>query len=228
MIAEALRLDVERHARRAMTSNPLLRCAAAGEIGAAAVGRYLASLRYLLAITQDHLRRARDLARAAGHDALADHFDQKIVEEAGHDRWASQDLVVLSAGGGLSRAPDPVPSVVELAEFNLATIERDPRDYLAYVLWAEYFTVLVGSAFIRELVEHCGIDPNALTCLARHVELDQEHTDDGLDFIDRFVDDPARLAPMRDVLLSVVEIFDRATEEMLGASAETLPRRAVG
>lgn len=228
MIAEALRLEVEQHARRAMTSNPILRSAAVGEIGPEVVGRYLASLRYLLAITQDHLRRARDLARARGLDALAGYFEQKIVEERGHDRWASQDLVVLTATGGLPQPPDPVPAIVDLANFICATIERDPRDYLSYVLWAEYFTVLVGGAFIKELVEHCGIDPNALTCLARHVELDQEHTDEGLDFIDRFVDEPNRLARMRQVLLEVVVTFDRACVEMLGSSAQRVPQRAVG
>jgi hypothetical protein len=228
MIAEALRLEVERHAHRAIQFNPMLRSAAAGEVGPDAVGRYLASLQYLLAITQDHLRRARDIARARGFDSLAEYFEQKIVEERGHDRWASQDLVVLSANGGLPQPPDPVPAIVELATFIHATIDHDPRDYLSYVLWAEYFTVLVGGAFIRELVEHCGIDPNALTCLARHVELDQEHTDEGLDFIDRFVDDPGRLAQMRQVLLDVVARFDRACEEMLGSTAHRMPRRAVG
>lgn len=228
MIAEALRIEVERHARRCIAHHPMLQRAAAGQVGPDTVGRYLASLRYMLAITQDHLRRARDLASARGLAALAEHLDQKIVEERGHDRWASQDLVVLSATGGRPQSSDPVPAIVELARFIEATIEEDPRDYLAYVLWAEYFTVLVGGVFIERLVTRCGIDPAALSCLARHVELDQEHTDDGLDFIDRFVDEPARLNRLRDVLAQVVTIFDRAAVEMLGPELEEVPQRAVG
>lgn len=215
MIADSLRLEVEAHARRVLASSELLRRASVGEVGVVIVGRYLASLRFLLEQTQAHLGRARDRARDLESVALARYFEQKLEEERGHDHWAAQDLRVLMDGGRIGGAFAPVPAILELAHFIESTIDDDPRDYLAYVLWAEYFTVLVGGVFVNELVGRCGIDGNALTCLARHVELDADHADEGLDAIDRLIDDPARLRKMLAVVQLAGALFDRACDQML-------------
>lgn len=229
MIADALALEVHAHARRTLADNPVLRKARVGKVAPDVVARYLASLAFLLRETQDHFRRARDRARACGDLSLARHYDRKIVEERGHDRWAAADLRFLV---GLEAAEHfvPVAAIEALAKANAALVEHDPADYLAYVLWAEQFTVLVGGVFIQELVVRCGVDPSALTCLSRHVELDADHADEGLEAIDRLVEDPARLEPMRQVILRTAALFDRACEQMLQPSvpAEAWTQAAVG
>lgn len=229
MIADALRLEIHAHARRTLESNPVLRRARSGQVDADVVARYLASLEFLLRETQLHFRRARDTARATGALALARHFEQKLVEERGHDRWAAADLIAL-VGDASAASFVPVAAIAELARANAELVEREPADYLAYVLWAEAFTVLVGGVFIRELVGRCGIKAEALTCLANHVELDEDHADEGCEAIDRLVDDPARLEPMRAVVLTAARHFDRACEQMLEPAlpGHAWPQRAVG
>ena len=189
--------------------------AASGELPAAAIERYLASLRHVVAHSPKGLRRAADLALLQGRDELATYLEHKCHEEAGHDVWATADLGVLRTAFSRQEQEGPAPAVVELTSFLDDTIERDPALYLAYTVWAEYFTVLAGADLLRYLVERCGVPPSALTCLSNHIELDQEHADEGLEMVDDLVDDPRKLAEMRAVLRRTIELFDRSCLEML-------------
>ena len=73
----------------------------------------------------------------------------------------------------------------------------------------------MGGELIAGLVEQCGIPHDALTCVAKHVVLDEEHASEGLDAVDTFVTDPRMLSELRAVLLRKMSLFDRACAEMV-------------
>lgn len=220
MIADALRLEIEAHAQRGRMGNPLFVHAAAGTMTPAAVGRYLVALHYMVERTPPNIARARDRARAAGLEALADYYAKKFLEEDGHQLWSAADLEVFRETFGIPIEPTPVPAIVELADYLRELIDREPVLYVPYLLFVEYITVLTGGELVRLLVERCGVPAEALTCASNHVELDQEHTDEGLDVIDALVDDPRMLEPLRRVLRKSMDLFDRASEQMVGSAAE--------
>src|SRR5690349_12074738 len=90
MIADALRLEIERYAVRMRRNNPLYSRAAAGTLTAEHLTRYLTAIHSLVSHTPIHLHRAERAALAEGDDALAAHYRAKRGEEAGHDKWAEQ------------------------------------------------------------------------------------------------------------------------------------------
>ena len=215
MIGNALRYEIECHAVRARASNPLFRAAMKGGVTPPSIERYLASLRYVVASSFPNLSRAAARSRALGREELANYFARKASEERGHDEWAEDDLRSLRSRFVVMGDDEPVTSIVALMRFCEETIDRDPALYLAYVFWAEYFVTLVGGDLVRALVEHCGLPAAALTCLAKHVELDQEHADDDIDVIDGLITDPTMLVPLRAVIHRTTLLFDRACNEML-------------
>ncbi|HTJ85223.1 MAG TPA: hypothetical protein VL400_26080 [Polyangiaceae bacterium] len=189
--------------------------AASGRLGADVVARYLVSLRHLVGNTVPTLVHAERAAKAAGDVALASHFALKRREEAGHDRWADHDIEVLAKQLGERFIGGPARAIRDLLADNLDAIDAEPRTYLAYMLWAEYFTVLAGGPFAKYVVERCGIPSEAMTCLARHAELDADHATEGMDVIDRLVTDPGLLRPLRASMRRAMNHFDRFCDELL-------------
>jgi hypothetical protein len=84
-----------------------------------------------------------------------------------------------------------------------------------YVFWAETFTTLAAGDLVRALIERCGVPSAALTCLARHVELDREHSDNGLRVLNQLAGDPGSLPRMQHVLRRTMALFDRMCEQVL-------------
>src|SRR5512135_895666 len=93
MIAAALHVQIERYAAVARQSNPLFTKAADGTMTTSTIARYLANVLFLIRHTPLHLTLAADKARSVGNLALAGHFEHKLAEETGHDRWAEKDLL---------------------------------------------------------------------------------------------------------------------------------------
>lgn len=220
MIADALRYEVELHAHRLRVDNRFLRLAREGAVEPRAIGRYLVALRFMIGNTPPNLRLAAKRAADEGRTDLASYYAEKCQEEDGHERWAEDDLAAFVAEFGFRPQPEPVPAFVELQRMLHSTIELDPVLYLSYVFWAEYFVVLVGGEFIECLVQRCGLPPQTLTCLAKHVVLDEGHTDENIANIDRLVSEPRYLEPMRATLRTAMALFDRATEQMLESQLE--------
>jgi hypothetical protein len=167
----------------------------------------------MVAATPDMLSHAARCARRDGQFALAAHYDQKLVEEFGHEAWAQADITRLSTLGSVAGAPAQVTS--QLLEFLRNSISKDACSYMAYMLFAEYFTVLVGDELIRHLVERCGIPVDAMTCVAKHVDIDRDHTDEGLDAIDTLVTEPSSINALRGVLQMSFMYFDQLGQELV-------------
>jgi hypothetical protein len=213
MIADALRTDIETYSARAR-SNPIYQRALAGTLGRDEVAVYLGNILHLLRHTPLYLARAHRRAVERGDGALAMFFEEKLREEVGHDEWAVTDLTHLQAGGdGLT--PGPVmPALSALLDYLARTIDEDPTLYLAYILFAEYFTVLEAPEWLALLEERCGIPKAFMSAVGNHAELDKDHVAEGLDAIDALVTDPRYLAPMRRALHESITRFDRFLAEV--------------
>ncbi len=120
-----------------------------GKLSARSVALYLESLRYLFRNSQRNLEVAAAKARDLGDQALSQYFARKAAEEKGHELWAIDDLARFpeSVVSGLR----PSPAILGLVELQRTLIEEHPVCFVAYALWAEYFTVLVGDEWLDGL-----------------------------------------------------------------------------
>ena len=64
--------------------------------------------------------------------------------------------------------------MVAVRDLERAIVAR-PASYLAYILFAEYITVLMGPVWVDALREHCAVPAEALSVVSRHADLDREH-----------------------------------------------------
>jgi pyrroloquinoline quinone (PQQ) biosynthesis protein C len=208
MIGEALRAEIESYAATMRRSNPLFTNARNGTMTADTVARYLASIHYLVSYTPICLARARDRATVLGDDRLAAHYQLKRGEEAGHDAWAERDFERVSMQARRPVAREAMPAIRALIEFLARTIDEDPALYLAYILFTEHLTVLLGPEWLALLEEHCGIQRTSMTVVGNHVELDKAHVEHALEEIDDLVGDPRKLPRMREALRTSAAFFD--------------------
>jgi len=228
MIANALRVEIERYAAQMPRSNSLFLKAEDGTFAPAFMVTYLTNIKHLVSHTPIFLTRGRERARSIGDDRLAAHYEQKRADEFGHDVWAERDIERVSTISMTPSNTDIVPAMHELLGFLARTIDEDPTLYLSYVLFAEYLTVLLGPAWLKLLDERCGIPCSSVTVVGNHVDLDREHVQEALDEIDDLVADPSKLPRMRKVLLDSIAYFerfcaevtaDRTSESRIGANA---------
>lgn len=208
MISGVLRNDIEAYVREARATNPMYRRVSEGSLEREKVGRYLVNVLHLLRHTPPYLERARERARELGYQALADYFDQKIDEEVGHDQWAVSDIQHFTTVLNVQCRDVVMPSLASMLAYLRDLIDEDPTLYLAYILFAEYVTVLEGPELLKLLEERCGIPQQYMSAIGNHVELDKEHVEEGLDAIDALVGDPAYLSPMRQALRRSIRYFD--------------------
>lgn len=219
MMGESVRLAVECQARRMRVENPFFVAASEGKVTPRAAARYVENLRYAFALTPVCLSRARAVAAARGLHELADFFERKLAEEAGHDAWAVDDLQRLGEAKGADCEGYSVSAFSELATLLLELIDRDPRLYLVYIFFAEYVTVLLGSELLEQLQSRCGIPRDLLTSLGRHVELDAHHADEGIEALDCYLDDPSLLPSARALVSCFAESYEDVMREVLAEDA---------
>lgn len=215
MIADALKVEIERYALEMIHRNALYVGAAEGRITAEKAAYYLSNVRCLLRHVIPYLESARSRAIALGDHALAEHYAQKWREEHGHDRWADDDLARLHQERATSVPAQPAPGLLALLRFLEATIERDPACFLSYILFGEYLIALMGAQWLALIEERCGIAASNFSVIAKHAELDRDHTEEGLEAIDRLVPDPRKLASMRAVLRQILAYFDQLSAEVM-------------
>jgi pyrroloquinoline quinone (PQQ) biosynthesis protein C len=213
MIADALRMDIERYSCQAK-ENPAYKMARDGTLGRENVAKYVFNIRHLLQHTPKHLSQAYQRAIEREDRQLADFFKSKMAEEVGHDQWADQDLEHFRTAFGIKIDHGVTPSLGALLTHLARTIDEDPTLYLAYILFAEYFTVLEGPELLAVLEERCGIPKAFMTAIGNHAELDKEHVAEGLDTIDALVTDPSYLGPMRSTLHQSIRHFDQFLVEV--------------
>jgi hypothetical protein len=104
MIGDRLRGRVDQYVTE-LRSSAIFQHASAGGLGPDAIASYVEGLRFLTKETVRLLRLAADRAALAGDAELAAHFQKKVREESGHDRWAEIDLRSLSRTYSLQVEP---------------------------------------------------------------------------------------------------------------------------
>jgi hypothetical protein len=215
VIGAVLKSDIDRYAADMQRHNALFMGAAEGRLTADRVGYYLFNLRLLLQHTGVHLERARLRALALGDRDLAEHFAAKWAEEQGHHRWAENDLEHLEQEQRVVPSSEYASGLLGLLHFLQQTIDRDPATYLAHMLFAEYLIASKGGEWLALIEERCGVSVRMMTAVSKHVELDQDHADEGVEAIDRLVNDPAKLDALRAVLARVIEYFDEFSDQVM-------------
>jgi hypothetical protein len=180
MIDNLLKLEIETYAERLRRTSRLLERARRGELSSRAVQTFLWNIRYVLAQSFANLKLAESVARERGFEELAEFYKQKLAEEQGHDRWAEQDLLSLDPALDFGREVTPLEPLTELMAFLRASVRREPRQFLVYLLFAEYVTVLLGPEWVAALAANCGVPASSMTSIARHAELDKHHVQDDL------------------------------------------------
>lgn len=216
MIAQELKVSIERYAPQMQSENPLFCRARDGALGPEHLAHYLASVGFLIDHTQSHLRRAAVRARQDGNEALALYFEQKGGEERGHEQWARSDLARVRPIPHDARL-QPVAAMRELVECIEQTIERDPVLHLPYMLFAEYFVTLLGPEWLRLLEERCGIPRSSMTVVNNHAELDREHAAEAFERVDELAGDPRYLDEMQGVIARTISLFGRICSEVVQA-----------
>jgi len=227
MISEYLKHDIEVYASELRRSSRLLQLARLGEVTAEAMAVYVANLRLLVRETEVNLRLAQRRATELGRSDLATFFAHKRDEELGHERWADDDMDRLKSQFAAKASDEDSPAISGLLDYLRTAIEDEPYRYLAYMLLAEYVTVLVGPELLALLEGRCGIPSASLTVIGRHAELDREHTSEGLRQIDDAVVDMSYLGVMRETIRTSMGYFNSFWNEICSIARPTEPARAV-
>lgn len=214
MLSQVLRRDVEAYAEQLRRRSPLLHQAKSGKLDAHAVCFYLEGLRYLTRESARLLSFAGECAERARQQGLAEYYHRKAGEERGHDRWAENDLIALSSDFSVNRPSNISLALRTLTQFLEREIEASPPRLLAYQLLAEHLTVLLGPEWVSALERHCGFKRAHLSVVQNHVELDEEHVDEGLSEIDTFTD-PSELDAMRSTIRQASRYLDAFFAEVL-------------
>jgi hypothetical protein len=210
-LATQLRTNIECWAEGLRSRTRLGVLAREGKLPPRAVALYLESLRFLLRNSQRNLEVASDASKKLGDFELADYFSRKAGEEKGHELWALDDLSRLPEA--VTAGLHPSPAIVSLVDWQRNLIVQHPVCFVAYALWAEYFTVLVGDEWLDGLAAS-GFERGQISSITKHLLADREHAARGFAEIDRLW----RGQPDAGVLIAGVEragqIFERFCDEI--------------
>jgi hypothetical protein len=212
----ALRSLIEPWAE-ALLQNPLAVLARSGRLPPRALGLYLVSLRYLFASSQHTLRLATERSAQLGDDKLTEFFRRKSREEVGHDHWATDDLTHLPAS--TTDRLEPARSVERLVELQKSAIAQHPLCFVAYILWAEYFSILVGDSWLDAL-ETSGYARTQVTAISKHLELDRHHAVRVLQEIDELDGGTLERRALAITVERACALFEAFCEEICAVAAE--------
>jgi len=186
-LSELAKREIERKTREISQENPLFKKARAGLLTREEMSLYLSNLRYLFSHGIGYLKRASIKARELGFTDLAKFYEGKVEEEIGHELWADDDLTHYRAASFSDK--DVLPQAVEIVRYVNRIIDEDPRLFLGYMLFVEYFTVLAAPEFLQNLETRCGITRGEVSAITNHEAADRDHAQEDLKIISEFVND---------------------------------------
>jgi hypothetical protein len=163
---------------------------------------------YLIREALEILSLAQSKANEVGHADLAAFYLRKMREEKGHDKWAQNDITALNRLFGTEAVKERSPAILGMLSYLRGATEADPMQYLAYLLFTEYVTVLMGPEWLSMLEERCGVPQSAMSVVANHVELDKDHVEACLHEIDELVTDEKFHGGLKRTLHESMKYFD--------------------
>jgi ferritin len=218
-VAEQLKDSIDHYTAELGKHTPVYDIARAGKLTARAMALYLESLRYLFENTERHLTVAAIRCEQAKRTKLAAYFRRKAKEENGHARWPISDLAQLPRHA--VEGVRPAPAVVELVALQARFIEQEPLCFVAYLQWAEYFSVSVGDLWLDALAMS-GFPRAQVTAIFNHLETDRLHAAAGFREIDELLEN--RIEP--SLLMAAVEESGRTFTRLCNQIAATATTRA--
>ena len=167
--------SIDAYYRELKTRNSFFVATLTGTLTPQQLATYIFNLKYTVAQTIPQCKIGAIRSKEMGFAKLHDYFKLKINEEAGHDKWAQEDLENLRNVYQIDIKMNLCKPMIDLVAHNHNIVQKDPRLYLVYMLFAEYFTVHAGPEFLKGIEQACGIPKKHISVLAKHVALDSEH-----------------------------------------------------
>lgn len=187
-LIDELKTRVELYKAYLVSEDRFNRSVQEGKAEPEAIARFLVNIHYLVKHTPLHLQLAAHKAKALPE--LKAYFQQKYLEEQGHDQWALDDLAKMSNRlKNPQKHPDVDRSMEDFVMHIEGLINKDPYLYLAYIFFAEYLVVIHGPELNHGITVTCGYGSEALTVVENHAELDQDHVHEWEGFISDIVDE---------------------------------------
>jgi len=192
--------------------------ARSGRFPPRALAFYLESLRYLFGQSELNVERAIATLRQRGDAHHAQYFEEKIVEERGHAAWAQDDLRQLPDAA--TRDVRPAQAVVRLIELQRSFVAQHPLYFVVYILWAEYFTALVGDEWIEALA--CsGYGQQQLSAVVQHVAADRGHAPEGFAALERLWRGEPSIAELCAAVERAAREFEAFCDEVCAVAAHS-------
>lgn len=186
-LAHAITSKTDHYAQYLLAEEPFMEQLRQGTLPAEAYAIFLENIRYLVNHTPKHLK----LAISASEDQpeLKSFFEEKFLEEQGHDEWAKDDLKQLAKHTGASFQPRVTEAMKSYVTMIAQAIEENPQLYPPYIYYTERLTVLVADTVNEAVSKSCNFGEKAATILTEHAELDQYHIIEGEKAITELVDE---------------------------------------
>lgn len=218
MSNEKVKIEIEIAAQNFLQSNPFINKARSGSLTRAQVTRYLKNILYSIEFTPIHLKAASLRAGELGLTEIAKFMNDKYIEEYGHDKWVRADLRKLGVPSELHNKKELTHGIIDLIKFVETLVYGNPLYYIAYITFAEYFTVLVAPELLDCIINKCGIPKSALTVVSNHGELDKKHVNDDFNTLKIFVDSPEKTKEFIQVIHKSAEIINQHFSECAEAA----------
>lgn len=205
------------------SSSTFFRALDEGRFNSTHLKLYMSNVYHLIKRTPDLLKRGIAIAHARNLPHLAAYYQLKYGEEADHHEWAREDVALINKVHGFQDIEPPLPAVVRLGNMVFEDLELNPYSYVSYIFIGEYFTVLAGP-WILERIEHkCGLDPQQLSVVASHVELDKDHVTESIEEMEQLfahgMDRATHLSDLKRYCAVISEFY----QEIMSHSLSEIP-----
>jgi hypothetical protein len=174
----------------------------------------------LFVCSQRNLGAAAERSQALGLSQLAEYFAGKAREERGHEQWAVQDLLRLPDAA--TRGLHPAAASLALGHLQRELVAEHPLCMLAYAVWAEYLTALLGDEWLKLLANN-GYDRDAVSAVSKHVEADTQHAPEGFAALDHFWEGTPSAQRILESVARAQRLFELLCEEVCEATEPANP-----
>ncbi|MEY4580516.1 MAG: hypothetical protein RL701_5219 [Pseudomonadota bacterium] len=216
-LAQLLKHNIETWSAELQRTSALGHLARRGELSPRGFAVYIESVRYLLEQSELNLTNARERARALQDKALTRHLERKSSEERDHASWAVDDLTKVPAEARSSVRP--AKHMLALIELQKRLIDIHPICFMAYALWAEYFTVLISDYWLDALALS-GYGAGHVTAISKHVERDRDHAALALQEIDDIWDGTPDLVTIVEGVAEASRIWEQFCDEVCETASQ--------
>jgi pyrroloquinoline quinone (PQQ) biosynthesis protein C len=212
-------------ARAELLAIPVIRDCLAGRVTR---DQYLA----FLAQAYHHVKHTVPLLMACGSRVperlgwLRPAIAEYIAEEIGHEEWILNDIAASGGDPDVVRDGAPAPATELMVAYAYDYVaRRNPAGFFGMVHVLEGTSIAIATAAAQSLRSGLDLPPEALTYLASHGSLDQEHVRFFAGLMDRLAD-PADQAAVTHVAAMMYRLYGDVFRALPRANAPARAWRA--